>query len=60
MQRNRISKKEPVDFRNEKEMYNIMNLRRLKNGLDTAEEKNKWIQDKSIDIIQSEYKYIKE
>ena len=60
MQRNRISKKEPVDFRNEKEMYNIMNLRRLKNGLDTAEEKNKQIQDKSIDIIQSEYKYIKE
>ena len=39
IQRNRISKKEPIDFRNEKEMYNIMNLRRLKNGLDTAEEK---------------------
>ena len=32
MQRNRISKKEPIDFRSEKEMYNIMNLRRLKNG----------------------------
>lgn len=41
-------------------MCNIMNLRRLKNGLDTAEEKNQCIQDKSIDIIQSEYKDIKE
>ena len=41
-------------------MYNIMNLRRLKNELDTAEENNQWIEDKSIDIIQSEYKDIKE